>query len=130
MVTTSLRERMCQALRIRNMSPRTEQTYLNLVARFAAHFHLSPDRLGLPEIEQYLFFLRDAKKVSYCWFNQTVCALRFFYLHVMDRPDLVTRIPYGRHERHLPLVLSVEELLALLAAIRSLRDRVLLTVLY
>lgn len=130
MVIASLRERMRQALRIRNMSPRTERTYIDLVARFAAHFHLSPDRLGLAQIEQYLFFLRDVKKVSYCWFNQCVCALRFFYLHVMDRPDLVMRIPYGRRERHLPTVLSVDELLVFLAAIGSLRDRVLLTVLY
>lgn len=130
MATTSLRERMLMALRIRNMSPRTERIYIDLVARFALHFHRSPDRLGLPEIEQYLFFLRDTRKVSYCWFNQCVCALRFFYLYVMDRPDLVMRIPYGRRERHLPVVLSIEELVALLAAVGSLRDRVLLTVLY
>lgn len=130
MVTTSLRERMLMALRIRNMSPRTERIYIDLVARFALHFHRSPDRLGLPEIEQYLFFLRDVRKVSYCWFNQCVCALRFFYLYVMDRPDLVMRIPYGQRERHLPVVLSVDELVAFLAAVGSLRDRVLLTVLY
>src|ERR1700692_1277225 len=130
MASTPLRERMRQALRIRNMSPRTEQTYLDNVARFALYFHLPPDRLGLPEIERYLFFLRDVKKVSYCWFNQCVCALRFFYLYVVDRPELVLRIPYGRRERHLPVVLSVTELLDLLAAIESLRDRVLLTVLY
>jgi site-specific recombinase XerD len=130
MASSPLRERMRQALRIRNMSPRTERIYLDSVARFALYFHLSPDRLGLPEIEQYLFFLRDVKKVSYCWFNQCVCALRFFYLYVLDRPELVLRIPYGRREHHLPLVLSVEELLVLLAAVGSLRDRVLLTVLY
>lgn len=130
MASTSLRERMRQALRIRNMSSRTERIYIDLVARFALHFHRSPDGLGLPEIEQYLFFLRDVRKVSYCWFNQCVCALRFFYLWVMDRPDLVMRIPYGRRERHLPVVLSIDELVAFLAAVVSLRDRVLLTVLY
>lgn len=130
MVTTPLRERMRQALRIRNMSSRTERTYLDFVARFAAHFRRSPDRLGLPQIEQFLLFLRDVKKVSYCSFNQCVCALRFFYLYVLDRRDLVLRIPYGRRERHLPIVLSSDELLALLAAVASLRDRVLLTVLY
>lgn len=61
MVSNPLRERMRQALRIRNMSPRTERIYLDFVARFAAHFRLSPDRLGLPQIEQYLLFLRDVK---------------------------------------------------------------------
>lgn len=128
--TTPLRERMRKALRIRNVSARTEYIYIHMVACFAAHFRRSPDRLGRPHIEQYLFFVRDVKKVSYCWYNQCVCALRFFYRYVLDRPDLVQRIPYGRRERHLPVVLSIEELLAFLTAIRSLRDRVILTVLY
>ena len=48
----------------------------------------------------------------------------------MDRPDLVLRIPFGRREKHYPIVLSVSEMLAILAALRSLRDRVLVTVLY
>lgn len=130
MVTTSLRERMQQAMRIRNLSERTVRTYLSLVSRFALFFHRSPDRLDLPEIEQYLFFLRDQKKISYCLFNQTVCALRFFYLYVMDRPELVVRIPYGRREKHYPVVLSAGETLAILDALESLRDRVILTVLY
>jgi len=52
MASTSLRERMRQALRIRNLSPRTEHIYIDLVARFSLHFHGSPDRLGLPEIAQ------------------------------------------------------------------------------
>lgn len=130
MVTTPLRQRMQQAMSIRNLSERTTRTYLSLVSRFALYFHRSPDRLGLPEIEQYLFCLRDQKKVSYCLFNQTVCALRFFYLYVMDRPDLVIRIPYGRREKHYPIVLSAGEMVAVLSALKSLRDRVLLTVLY
>lgn len=130
MVTTPLRQRMLQALSIRNLSARTTRTYVTLVSRFALFFHRAPDCLGLPEIERYLFFLRDEKKVSYCLFNQTVCALRFFYLHVMERPDLVIRIPYGRREKHFPIVLAVSEMLAILAALGSLRDRVLVTVLY
>jgi len=130
MVTTPLRQRMLQALSIRNRSPRTARTYISLVSRFALFFHRSPDRLGLPEIEQYLYFLRDEKKVSYCLFNQTVCALRFFYLYVMDHPDLVLRIPFGRREKHLPIVLSAGEVLDVLAALGSLRDRVIITVLY
>lgn len=130
MVTTPLRQRMLQALTIRNCSERTRRTYLSLVARFALFFHRSPDRLGLPEIERYLFHLRDSLKVSYCLFNQTVCALRFFYLYVMERPDVVIRIPYGRREKHYPIVLSFAETLAILGQLHSLRDRALITVLY
>jgi len=100
MATTPLRERMRAAMRIRNMSLRTIQTYINLVARFALFLGRPPDRVEAPEIHRYLLFLRDVKKVSWCWFNQSVCALRFFYLHVLERPDLVVRIPYGRRESY------------------------------
>lgn len=128
--TTPLRESMRQALRVRNVSPRTERTYLSLVARFAQFHHRSPARLGIEQILAYLFHIRDVLHVSYCLFNQTVCALRFFYLHVMDRPDLVVRIPFGRRPKPLPDVLSQTEVLAILEACASFRDRVILTVLY
>lgn len=130
MVNTPLRQRMQQAMRVRNLSERTVRTYVSFVSRFALYFRRSPDRVTLPEIEQYLFFLRDVQKVSYSLFNQTVCALHFFYLHVLDRPDWIARIPYGRREKHFPVVLAAGETLDLLAALESLRDRVILTVLY
>lgn len=125
-----LRERMRRTLRIRNYSPRTEEAYIRAVAKFAAHFGRPPDQLGAPEIEEYLYYLRDEKQASWCWFNQTICGLRFFYTYVLEKPELVKRLEYGRREKHLPVVLSVEELLALLAALVTLRDRVIVTLLY
>lgn len=56
--------------------------------------------------------------------------LALLYRYVLDRPELVQRIPHGHRERYLPVVLSVDEVRAFLAAIRSVRDRVILTVLY
>lgn len=126
----SLREKMRRALRIRNYSPRTEEAYIRAVAKFAAFFGRSPDQLGAPEIEEYLYHLRDVKKASFAWFKQTICGLRFFYTHVADQPDMVKRLDYGRREKRLPIVLSVEQLLALLEALITLRDRVIVTLLY
>ena len=128
--TSPLRESMRQALRVRNVSPRTERTYLSLVARFAQFHHRSPAALGVNEILAYLVHIRDVLHVSYCIYNQTVCALRFFYLHVLDRADLVVRIPFGRRPKPLPGVLSQDEVLAVLDSCASFRDRVILTVLY
>lgn len=125
-----LRELMRQALIVRNLSARTQRTYISLVARFAQFHHRSPARLGVDEILAYLLHMRDVLHVSYCLFNQSVCALRFFYLHVMDRPDLVIRIPCGHRPRPLPDVLSQDEVLAILDSCASFRDRVIFTVLY
>lgn len=130
MVTTALREKMRAILRARNYSPRTEETYVAAVVHFARHFGRPPDQLGAEHVIAYQVWLRDQKHASHCLFNQTVCALRFFYGQVLDRLDIVERIRYARRERRLPVVLSVEETIELLSSIDHPRYRVLLTTIY
>lgn len=130
MVTTALREKMRAILRARNYSPRTEETYVAAVSHFARHFGTPPDQLGAEHVIAYQVWMRDQKGASHVLHNQTVCALRFFYGEVLDRPDVVERIRYARRERRLPVVLSVEETIALLGSIDHPRYRVLLTTIY
>jgi len=68
--------------------------------------------------------------VSQSTYIQTVCALRFFYIHTLSRKIAMERIPFPRRERKLPLISSREEVKALLEAPRNLRQRTLLAVLY
>lgn len=130
MVTTILRERMRTILRTRNYSPRTEQTYIAAVAHFARHFGRSPDQLAAEEIAQYQVWLRDQKHASATTFNQTMCALRFFYREVLGRTEIVERIPYARGERRLPVVLSPAETKRFLESITVPTYRLLLTLIY
>ena len=130
MVTTTLRERMRSILRTRNYSPRTEETYIAAVARFARHFGKPPDQLGPAQVIEYQIWLREHKHASATLANQAVCALRFLYREVLGRPDEVERIPYARRERRLPVVLSPEETARFLVSIPIARYRVLLTTIY
>lgn len=130
MVTTKMRERMRSILRTRNYSPRTEETYIEAVARFARHLGRPPDQLGATQVTDYQIWLREHKRVSATAFNQIVCALRFFYGEVLGRPDVVKRIKYARGERRLPVVLSPEETARFLGAIPIPRYRILLTTIY
>ena len=59
-----------------------------------------------------------------------MAALRFFYGEVLERRDVVERIRYARHERHLPVVLSVSETVDFLSSIDLPRYRVLLMTIY
>jgi site-specific recombinase XerD len=61
---------------------------------------------------------------------QTVCALRFFYTHTLSQEIAIERIPFPPRERKLPMILSRQEVKALLEAPRTLRHRALLAVLY
>jgi integrase/recombinase XerD len=130
MAPSPLRQRMHEFMHVRNYSERTQKTYLGAVAKFAEFFHAPPDKLGPPEILTYQLHLRDDRHVSFSFFNQVMSALRLFYGEVLEREEMIQRIPFMHRERHLPVVLSPEEVLRLIDATESLRDRVLITVTY
>jgi integrase/recombinase XerD len=127
---TELRRSMLEELQLRNYSPRTVEVYIRCVANFAQYFKLSPDRLGPEHIRQYQLFLVQRKKVAWAVFNQTVCALRFFYHHVLHRDWMIEHIPYPRHEEKLPVVLSPTEVAAVFQATRNLKHRTILMTIY
>jgi site-specific recombinase XerD len=121
---------MLEELRLRNYSPNTIEVYLRCVAKFARHFGAAPDRLGRQHIRQYQLFLVEQQKVSWAVFNQTVCALRFFYHQTLHRAWMIEHIPYPRHEQKLPVVLSPTEVAAVFAAAHNLKHRTILMTIY
>ena len=50
---TPLRRRMLEDMQVRNLSPHTQTSYVQHVARFARHFQQSPACLGPEEIRAY-----------------------------------------------------------------------------
>jgi len=121
---------MIEELRLRNYSPNTITVYIRCIAQFAQHFRLSPDELGPEHIRQYQLFLVQQKKVSWALFNQTVCALRFFYHHILHRDWRIEYIPYPRREDKLPVVLSPAEVAAVFEATHNLKHRTILMTIY
>lgn len=127
--TSPLRLRMIEDLAIRNLSPATQRSYVHQVAKFSQFFGRSPDRLGYEEVRAYQAYLVD-RKVSWGALNQTVCALRFFYGVTLGRTDLPERIAYARTPRKLPVVLSADEVVGFLQAVKGTRNRVALMTTY
>ena len=127
---TALRQKMLDDLQLRNYSDRTIKAYLRCVSQFAQHFGKSPDQLGPAQIREYQLYLIKQKQCSWAVFNQTVCALRFFYNTTLGCKEMIEEIPYPRFEKRLPVVLSKTEVAALLQAVSNLKHRALLTTLY
>lgn len=127
---TELRRKMLEDLQLRNYSPNTIEAYIRCVASFAKHFGASPDHLGPEQIREYQLFLVQRKKVSWAVFNQTVCALRFFYHDTLHRNWMIEHIPYPRHEQKLPVVLSPAEVAALFRVTDNLKHRAILMTIY
>src|SRR6266571_365017 len=119
---SALRRRMIEDMTVRNLSPATQQSYLNAVSKFSRYFGRSPDRLGLEDVHAFQLHL-VATGISWPALNQIVCALRFFYGVTLGQATVPERIAYAREPSKLPVVLSADEVVRFLEAIPSLKGR-------
>ena len=76
---TPLRLRVTEDMQVRNLSPRTQSTYLLPVSLFARYFGQSPHLLGAEQIRDYQVFLATEKMLAPGSIGTAVCALRFLY---------------------------------------------------
>jgi integrase/recombinase XerD len=128
---TPLRLRMIENMEIRNLAPLTQKAYVEQVSRFARHFGRSPEHLGPDEIRLWLLHLTRDKQLSASSMSVAVSALRFCYMVTLGRTwTIETDIPTQRQPKKLPTVLSPEEVAAFLDAVKSVKQRVILTVCY
>lgn len=127
---TQLRRMMLEELQRRNYSKSTIRYYLQTVANFAQHFGRSPDKLGPDELRSYQAYLLRERKLAVGTVIARVAALRFFFIKTLRRRLPLNDIPYPKHPRRLPTILTVEEVARLIDSARNLLDRTLLMVLY
>ena len=128
---TPLRLRMTEDMQVRNLSPRTQSTYLMQVSLFARPFGQSPALLGREQIRNYQLFLTNRKKMSSSSITVAVAALRFLYQVTPKRGwDIEQSIPSPKRPRKLPVVASPEEVLRFLDCAPGLKHRAILTACY
>jgi site-specific recombinase XerD len=79
-----LLDQVRDAIRLKHYSYRTEQTYVDWVYRFILfHGKRHPKDIGAPEVEAFLTYLAVQRHVAASTQNQALCALIFFYRHVL-----------------------------------------------
>lgn len=121
---------MDRELRIRGLAEETREKYLRYMRRFVGHFMLPPDQLTVENVKQFQLYLTKDRGICFDSFNAHVCAIRFFYDHVLHVGWDVDRIPYQKTGKKLPVVLSGEEVLALFDVVTNLKHRAIMMVLY
>jgi integrase/recombinase XerD len=126
---TPLRQRMLQDMQMRNLSPHTQEAYLRAVAKLAAYFQTPPDRLQPEQVRSFLVSL-VGRRVSFSLFNQTRCALIFFYRVTLGHDCALDRIACQKQEKKLPVVLSQAEIAQFFAAADRLKYRALFMAVY
>jgi site-specific recombinase XerD len=121
---------MIQEMRLRNLAPSTQASYIACVARYAQYFGQSPDQLGPEHVHQYLCHLADDSRVGSGWRKVNACALRFLYHKTLHVSWDIDHIPLPKTERKLPVVLSQTEVVRLCAAAVGPKQQLMLMLLY
>lgn len=127
---TALRQQMDDAMVLRGFAQRTRETYLACVNGLAKHYHCPPERLDSAQIQAYLLYLIQEKKLAYASVNQAACACRFLFERVLQRPNARLDIPMAKVPKRLPVILTRNEVQRLFAACATLRARTVLMTTY
>jgi len=125
-----LRDRMVRDMDVRHFSGRTVEAYLAGVKGLAKYYMRAPDQLSDAEVQRYLLYIREERQLADSTCNQIRCALKFFYEVTVRRPQASLTVPPMRQAQKLPQILSREEVERIVAATRTLRERVLLMAAY
>jgi integron integrase len=117
-----LLDQLRDRIRIKHYSVRTETQYVQWVRRFILfHGKRHPRELGAADVEAFLSHLAVEGKVAAATQNQALSALLFLYKEVLgiDLPwlDGITR---AKRPQHLPVVLTREEVRAVLSRMQGL----------
>jgi integrase/recombinase XerD len=123
-------QRMIDEMTGRGYAAKTIKEYIASIRLLSTHFGCCPSKLSLEQVREYQLHLAKRDDISTSYYNSTVTALRFLYLQALKRDWKIERLPYGRRDHPLPVVLSRDEVFRLWGSLRQLKRRVLLMTAY
>jgi integrase/recombinase XerD len=121
-------EKIVREMKIRFYSQKSIKTYRNALVGFLRWFGGPPHRITRDHVREYLEMLVDSGKGS-SWISTQLSAIRTVFDKMCGR-SITLGLQTPRRPKRLPVVLSVQEIIRLLTAAISLRDKLLIGLLY
>ncbi|MCK4302848.1 MAG: phage integrase N-terminal SAM-like domain-containing protein, partial [Candidatus Eisenbacteria sp.] len=115
---------------LRGFSPRTREAYIGAVAALAKHYENSPDQISHREIQSYLLYMIQERKLSWSTCSQAVHAIRFLLQQTLDRDSDTFHIPAQKKPSRLPEILSRQEVSKILHATTNEKHHLVLATTY
>lgn len=110
-----LRARMIEDMRIRGLAETSQKAHIRALKDFTAFLGRAPDTATPDELRAYQLHMTDTE-VTPSVYNSRITALRFFFGMTCDREDMKKYMQFRTEPRKLPIVLSFEEVSAVLAS--------------
>ena len=77
---------MLEDMQLRGLSERTQESYVRAVRQLAEYCHKPPDQISQEELRGFFLYLKKVRHVSRSTQTITLCGIKFFYEHTLERP--------------------------------------------
>ncbi|MDN4084994.1 tyrosine-type recombinase/integrase [Paenibacillus polymyxa] len=119
---------MRDALVARGYSSKTIKAYISQTERFFARLQGTEASTNDATVQKYASALLE-KGLSHAYVNQAISALKFYFRHVLKQPKSAAYVR-PKKESKLPDVLSLNEVMRLLKAVKNLKHKAILYLTY
>jgi len=116
-----LRQRMIGDMELAGYTQGTQQIYIGAVVKLQDYYAIRPDKLTEKQVQQYIFWLRDEKKVAKGTFQANWAGIKFFYYHTLgvDWPLITRKKVRQPLRKRLPVPIAWEDGHRLIAALQK-----------
>jgi site-specific recombinase XerD len=125
-----LRQRMLEDMQLHSLSANTQDRYIKGVRKLSRYYKRSPEKISEDEVRDFIIYLIRESGLAPDTIRVTFYGIKFLYQKTLGRDwkifDLI-RLP---QPKHLPVVLSYEEIKKVLSHIWHPTYRMALTLIY
>lgn len=125
-----LRQRFIEDMRLAGLSARTQEAYVHAVARLLAWVGKPPRQVTEEDVRRHFLYLTHEQKVARGTATIALCGVKRFFEITLEREWTTLALARPAPETTLPVVLSREEVAAILSEVRMPIYRACLTTIY
>jgi integrase/recombinase XerD len=124
-------EKTSQYLSIGHYSPLTIRNYLSELRYLLVYYaDVLPENLTEDMMMQYLLYLAKTLQCSRVKCKMAAQSISFFFRHVLKQPYVIPTVIYPRKSTKLPPVMSAAEIKTLIDAVKNIKHRTIIMLLY
>jgi integrase/recombinase XerD len=124
-------DKAVEALKLNGKGERTQEAYARHVRKLIEFFNgKEPDQITEEELKRYFIHRQDINKWQPNTMRICYSAIKFLYLHVVQRDWYLLKIIKAPTEKRLPSVLSREEVNSILSKVATFHNFVFLSTIY
>lgn len=121
---------MEEEIKLKGYSFKTKKSYMSHIKRFSSFINKNLDETVNQDVRNYTLFLLEKQKASHSYANQAISAIRFLCNEVLRQNNIIEFIPRPKKENKLPNVLSFEDVIKILGALRNEKHKTILFLIY